>query len=58
MVPVPKAYEPNRKGEEQSWLCSKAPGFTQAKKFLPERQMQNKKSQEKGTKYMTGRKVR
>lgn len=34
MVPVAKAYEPNRKGKKQSWLHSKAPGFIQAKKFF------------------------
>lgn len=57
MVPVEKVYEPNRKEGEQIWLCCKAPGFTQAEKFLPERQMQNKKSQEKGEN-MIGRKVK
>ena len=57
MVPVEKAYEPNRREEERIWLRSNAPGFTQAKKFLPEKQMQNKKSQEKEWS-MTGRKVR
>lgn len=46
MAPVEKAYEPNRKEDEQVCVCSNAPGFTQAKKSLPERQMQNKKSQE------------
>lgn len=57
MVPVEKAYEPNRKEEEQIWLCSNDPGFTQAKKFLPERQMHNKNSQEKEQSAI-GRKIR
>lgn len=57
MVPVEKAYEPNRKEEEQIWLCSNAPGFTQAKKFLPERQMHNKNSQQK-EQGAIGRKIR
>lgn len=46
MVPVEKARELNREEEEHIRLCSDAPGFTQAKRFLPERQMQNKEKEQ------------
>lgn len=55
MAAVEKACELNRGEEEDIWLCSDAPGFTQAKRFLPEGKCKMSKASRKNK---TGRKVR
>lgn len=44
MASVGKACELSREEEEEIWLCSDAPGFTQAKRFLPGRKCRTSKA--------------